>query len=177
MYELFKNEVRMLYNQFKQTITTPSMLLFYIITIFGVFFVSMIISSVVTLAPVFYQMTAILDTFIDRGMLFAAFGLLSATSVVSGYFGLGPASGLTTIQENVLLPAPVLPYQVFLSNYVRRIIRKTIFVMLGLLAILPLLTAANLLFFNTSFLIISFIIFLESNYFLGAISSYIRISV
>jgi hypothetical protein len=172
MYELLRNEVRMLYNQFKQTITTPSMFLFYVITIFGVFFVSMVISSLVTLTPVFYQMTAVLEDVIDRDMLFAAFGLLSATSVVSGYFGLGPASGLTTIQENVLLPAPVLPYQVFLGNYVRRIVRKTIFVMLGLLAILPLLTDVNLLFFNTAFLIISLIIFLETNYFLGAISSY-----
>jgi hypothetical protein len=177
MYELLRNEVRMLYNQFKQTITTPSMFLFYVITIFGVFFVSMVISSLVTLTPVFYQMTAVLEDVIDRDMLFAAFGLLSATSVVSGYFGLGPASGLTTIQENVLLPAPVLPYQVFLGNYVRRIVRKTIFVMLGLLAILPLLTDVNLLFFNTAFLIISLIIFLETNYFLGAISSYIRLTI
>ena len=177
MYELFKNEVRMLYNQFKQTITTPSMLLFYCVTVFGIFFVSMIVSSLLTLSPVFFQLGTILEDIIDRGMLFAAFGLLSVTSVVSGFFGLGPASGLTSIQENVLLPAPVLPHQVFLGNYVRRIIRRLVFAFLGVLAILPLLTEANLLFFNAFFLIISFIVFLETNYFLGAVSSYIRITV
>jgi len=177
MYELLKNEVRMLFNQLKRTITTPSMLLFYCVTIFGVFFVSMIISSILILTPVFFQLGTILEDIIDRGMLFAAFGLLSATSVVTGFFGLGPASGLTSIQENVLLPAPVLPYQVFLSNYTRRIIRRVVFVFLGILAILPLLTEANLLFINTSFLIICIIIFLETNYFLGAISSYIRLTI
>jgi hypothetical protein len=177
MYVLLKNEIRMLRNQFKQTIKTPSMLLFYLVTVLGVFFVSLIVSSLLSLSPMLFQITSVLEAIVDRGMLFAAVGLLTATSVVSGYFGLGPASGLTTIQENVLLPAPVLPYQVFLSNYVRRIVRRIVFVFLGLVAIFPLITDANLLFFNMAFLIISLIVFLETNYFLGAISSYIRLLV
>ncbi len=177
MYQLLWTEVRMLVNQFKQTITTPSMLFFYCVTVFGIFFVSMVVSSMLTLTPVFLQLGSVLEDIIDRGMLFAAIGLLSASSVVSGFFGLGPASGLTSIQENILLPAPVLPYQVFISNYVRRIVRRIVFVFLGMLAVLPLLTEANLLFFNASFLIMCFILLLETNYFLGAISSYIRIKI
>jgi hypothetical protein len=173
--KLAKNEVRMLYNQFKQTITTPSMLLFYAITIFGVFFVSLVISSFLSLAPLFVNLSSIIETLIDRGMIFALFGIISAGSVVSGYFGLGPAAGLTVDQENILLPAPVLPYQVFLSNYIRRFIRKTIFVMLGLISVMPLLTSANVLFLSTSFLILCLIIYLEANYFLGALSSYVRL--
>ncbi len=176
-YQLLKNEVRMLFNQFKQTLTTPSMLFFYCVTVFGIFFVSMVISSLLTLTPVFLQLGTVLEDIIDRSMLFEAMGLLSAASVVSGFFGLGPAAGLTSIQENILLPAPVLPYQVFISNYLRRVIRRVVFVLLGMLAVLPLLTEANLLFFNASFLILCFILFLETNYFLGAISSYIRITV
>ena len=176
-YQLLNNEVRMLFNQFKQTLTTPSMLFFYCITIFGIFFVSMVISSLLTLTPVFLQMGAVLEDIIDRSTLFEALGLISAASVVSGFFGLGPAAGLTSIEENILLPAPILPYQVFISNYLRRIIRRVVFVFLGMVAILPLLTEANLLFFNASFLIICFILFLETNYFLGAISSYIRITI
>jgi hypothetical protein len=167
----------MLYNQFKQTITTPSMLLFYGITLFGVFFVSLVISSFLSLAPFFVQLSSIIETLIDRSMIFTLFGIITAGAVFSGYFGLGPASGLTVDQENILLPAPVLPYHVFLSNYIRRIIRKFVFVMLGLLAVLPLLSATNVLFYSASFLILCFIIYLESNYFLGALSSYVRLAL
>jgi hypothetical protein len=167
----------MLYNQFKQTITTPSMLLFYAITLFGVFFVSLVISSFLSLAPFFVQLNSIIETLIDRSMIFTLFGIITAGSVISGYFGLGPASGLTVDQESILLPAPVLPYQVFLSNYIRRIVRKIAFVMLGLLAVLPLLSAANVFFYSVSFLIFCFIIYLESNYFLGALSSYVRLAL
>jgi hypothetical protein len=166
-----------LLNQFKQTIRTPSMLLFYMVTVFGVFFVSLVASSLLTLSPVLFQAGTVLENVIDRDMLFPAVGLLTASSIATGYFGLGPASGLTTIQENVLLPAPVLPYQVFLGNYVRRIVRRIVFIFLGLVAVLPLLIDANILFFNTAFLIVSLIVFLETNYFLGAISSYIRLIV
>lgn len=177
MYVMLKNETRMLYNQFKQTIRTPSMLLFYCITLFGIFFVSMVVSSMLALTPLIEETGSLLESTIDRGMLFAAFAFLSATSVVGGYFGSGIASGLTIVQETVLLPAPVLPYKVFLSSYIRRIVRKAVFALIGLLAILPLLTDASLLFYSTSLLIVCLIIFLETNYFLGAVSSYIRFVV
>ena len=173
--KLVRNEIRMLYNQFKQAITTPSMLFFYSITIFGVFFVSFVISSLLTFSPLISQIGVLMEDNFDRGMFFAAFGVLSATSVITGYFGLGPAAILTIEDENLLLSAPVKPHQIFLSRYIRRIIRKLSFMMIGLLAVLPLLSSANLLFFSTVIVLGCIIVFLETNYFLGSLSSYVRI--
>ncbi|MHA2021340.1 MAG: hypothetical protein ACW96N_06470, partial [Candidatus Thorarchaeota archaeon] len=53
---LARNEVRMLWNQFKRTIRTPSMLMFYGITIIGVYFVSMIITTVLSFGPVVFML-------------------------------------------------------------------------------------------------------------------------
>jgi len=172
---LIRNEIRMLYNQFKQAITTPSMLLFYGVTIVGVFFVSLVISSLLNFAPLISQIGLQIEDVIDPGMFYAAFGILSASSIIMGYFGLGPAAVITSEDENLLLPAPVKPHQIFLSRYVRRLIRKMAFVMIGLLAILPLLSSANMLFFSTAFVLMCFMIFFETNYLLGSLSSYIRL--
>ena len=174
-YRLIRNEIRMLFNQFKQAITIPSMLLFYGVTLVGVFFVSLVISALVSFAPMMSQIGVMLEDTIDRGMLFGAFAVLSASSVVTGYFGLGPASVITSEDENLLLPAPVKPHQIFLSRYTRRIVRKMAFVFIGLLAILPLLSSANIVFFSIVFILLCVVIFFETNYLLGAFSSYIRI--
>lgn len=165
----------MLFNQFKQAITTPSMLLFYGVTVVGIFFVSMVLTSFLTFAPLISQIGSMIENTVDRGMFYAAFGVLSASSVITGYFGLGPATIITTNDENLLLPAPVKPHQIFLSRYVRRIIRKMSFVVIGLLAISPLLISANILFYSLTFALLCVIIFFETNYFLGALSSYIRL--
>lgn len=175
--DLVRNEIRMLFNQFKSAVTTPSMLLFYGVTIAGIFFVSSVVSSLLSFAPLFVQFGALLESTIDRNMLFAGFGILSVSSVITGYFGLGPAAILTDEDENLLLPAPVKPHQIFLSRYVRRIVRKMAFALIGLASILPLLTSAHLFFFSTAMFILCFIIFLETNYFLGAMSSYIRLRI
>jgi len=174
---LIANEFRMLYNQFKQTIRTPSMLLFYVITFSGVFFVSMVFVNFVAFASFIPQMSELLESSLDRDWIFALLGVISVSSVITGYFGLGPAAIITTDDENILLPSPIKPYQLFLSKYFKRIIRKATFVVFGLLAILPLLTSANLIFFSTAFTILCVVLFLESNYFLGALSSYFRIQI
>ena len=165
----------MLFNQFKQALTTPSMILFYGVTMFGIFFVSIVVSSFLTFAPLVNQIGFLIEDTIDRGMFYAAFGVLSASSVVSGYFGLGPASIITTEDESLILPAPVKPHQLFLSRYVRRIIRKMSFVAIGLMTILPLLTSANVLFFSVVTALFCLIIFFETNYFLGALASSTRL--
>ncbi len=170
-----KNETRMLYNQFKQTISSPSMLLFYGITFFGVFFVSSVISSFVAFAPLLISFSGLLEETLDITMIFAATAFLSASSVVSGYFGLGPAAVLTVEDESLMMSAPIKPHQIFLSRYARRMIRKISFIVIGVLAVLPLLISASLLFFAAISLIIFIIIFLEINYFLGALSSFVRI--
>jgi len=151
------------------------MLLFYGVTIFGIFFVSLVVSSFLTFTPVMTQIGLMIEDTIDRGMFFAALGIISTSSVVTGYFGLGPASIITTDDENLLLPAPVKPHQIFLSRYVRRLIRKMAFATIGLFAILPLLNSARILFFQIVFVLFCIIVFFETNYFLGSLSSFVRL--
>ncbi|MFW9834906.1 MAG: hypothetical protein ACFFEK_12980, partial [Candidatus Thorarchaeota archaeon] len=174
-FKLVRNEIRMLYNQFKQAITTPSMLLFYGITITGVFFVSSVISTLVSFAPVLSNFGVLLEETLGPEMIFVATAVLSASSVVSGYFGLGPTAVLTSEDESLMMSAPIKPHQIFLSRYARRFIRKVSFLVIGVLAILPLLISARLLFFVAVTMLIIVIIFLEVNYFLGSMSSYIRL--
>jgi len=170
-----KNEIRMLYNQFKLAITTPSMLLFYGITFCGVFFVSSVISTFVSFAPLLLNFSELLEETLDASMIFAATAILSASSVIAGYFGLGPAAVLTNEDESLMMSSPIKPHQIFLSRYARRIIRKFSFITIGALAILPLLLSASLLFFTAISLLVVIIIFLEINYLMGAMSSYVRL--
>ena len=176
-FRLLKNEVRMLWNQFKQTLTTSSMLLFYGVTFFGIFFVSSVISSLVAFAPLLGNLSGLIEENIDIWMVYAATAVITFSSVVSGYFGLGPAAVLTDEDESLLMSMPVKPHQLFLSRYGRRLFRKISFIILGLLAVLPLLNSAGLLFMTAITIIIIAIVFLETNYLLGAISSYIRLWV
>jgi hypothetical protein len=170
-----KIEIRMLANQLKQAITTPSMILFYGVTICGVFFVSSVITNLVSFAPVFLNFSKLFEDTINAEMIYAASAILSASSVLSGYFGLGPAAVLTIDDENLMMSAPIKPHQIFLSRYTRRMVRRISFLTLGVLAIIPLLVSASLLFYSTIFLLIIIIIFLETNYFLGALSSSVRL--
>ena len=174
-YKLMKNEIRMLANQFKLAMTTPSMILFYGVTIFGVFFVSSVITNIVSFAPIFLSFSKLLEDTINAEMIYAASAILSASSVLSGYFGLGPAAVLTIDDENLMMSAPIKPHQIFLSRYIRRIVRKLSFLTLGVLAVIPLLVSASLLFYSTIFLLIIIIVFFETNYFLGALSSFVRL--
>jgi hypothetical protein len=151
------------------------MLLFYGITFFGVFFISNVISSFLTFAPLLSNFGSLLEETIDVEMIFAATAVLSASSVVSGYFGLGPAAVITEEDESLMMSAPIKPHQIFISRYARRLIRKISFLILGVLSVLPLLMSASLLFFSAISLLVMIIIFLEINYFLGAMSSYVRL--
>jgi len=114
---------------------------------------------------------------LDRGTIFAAMGVLTLSSVVGGYFGIGAAALLTEDDESIILGAPVKPYQLFMSRYVRRFVRKLIFVLAGVTAILPIVNSANLLFFPLFLLLITTIAYFEVNYFLGGIASYLRIKL
>jgi hypothetical protein len=174
---LARNEVRMLWNQFKRTIRTPSMLMFYGITIFGVYFVSLIITTVLSFGPVVITLGVLVEDVLDRGTLFTGVGILTLSSVVGGYFGLGPAAVLTENDESVLLGSPVKPYQLFMSRYIRRIVRKIVYVFAGLVAIFPIVNSANILFAPLFTLLITAIIFFEANYLLGGIASYFKVKI
>ena len=101
----------MLYNQFVWTLTTPSMLGFYLITISGALFVSSIAATLFNLAPLFTPLTGLLETLIDRYAVFTAIGLLTLGSVAGGYFGIGPAEVLDTPDEYIMMVGPVHPHQ------------------------------------------------------------------
>ena len=138
----------MLFNQFKLTISSPSMLLFYGITFVGVFFVSTVISSFVSFAPLIVSFSGLLEETLEVGMIYIATAVLSASSVMSGYFGMGPAAVLTVEDESLMMSAPIKPHQIFLSRYARRMVRKLSFITIGVLAVLPLLMSASVLFFS-----------------------------
>ncbi|MFW9802972.1 MAG: hypothetical protein ACFFFC_09985 [Candidatus Thorarchaeota archaeon] len=176
-YSLARNEVRMLWNQFKRAIRTPAMLMFYGITIIGVYFVSTVLSTVLSFREVVYTVGAMIEEVLERGTIFAGMGILTLSSVVGGYFGIGIAASLTDDDESIILGAPVKPFQLFMSRYVRRFIRKLIFALAGVIAILPIVTSANLLFIPMFLLLVTTIGYFEVNYFLAGIASYLRIKV
>jgi len=174
---LVKNEMLMLYNQFVKTITTPSMLGFYAITITGTLFVSVIGSTLISLGSVFAPLGTLLETTIDRSTIFAAIGLLTLTSVAGGYFGIGPAEVLESPDEYIMMVSPVHPHQLFLGRYIRRIIRKFFYLAMGFIVIFPLISQAGLIASSIMMMLVSIIIFLEINYFLGGICSIIKIKI
>ena len=153
------------------------MLLFYGITFTGVYFVSSVLTTFVSFAPLLFSFADLLEDAINVEMVFAATAFLSASSVVSGYFGLGPAAIITEEDESLMMPAPVKPHQIFLSRYSRRLIRKIAYLTLGVLSVLPLLVSASLLFFTAISLLVVVIVFFEINYLLGAMCSYVRLWV
>jgi hypothetical protein len=153
------------------------MLMFYGITILGVYFVSIIVTTVLSFGSVVFMLGVLVEDVLDRGTIFTAMGVVTLSSVVGGYFGLGPAAILTENDESVILSAPVKPYQLFMSRYVRRLVRKIVYVFAGLVAIFPLVSSANILFLPLFTLLISVIIYLEVNYFLGGIASYFKVKL
>ena len=171
---LIRNEIRMLFNQFRLTLRTPSMLTFYGITIIGALFVSSMVSIFADIAPLLTVIPLAVEGLLDRGMIFTAFGILTMTSILAGYFDVGPAAVLEISDEYIMMPAPVLPHQLFISRYVRRLVRKLIFVLIGLFVVFPLLSSANILFIPTALLLISLIFYFETNYFLGGLVATIR---
>ncbi len=167
----------MIYNQFVHTITTPSLLAFYAITITGAFFVATITATLVNLAPFFAPINALLEDNIDRSAIFAAVGILTVASGVGGYFGLGPTEVLDSSDEYILMPGPVQPHQLFLARYVRRIVRKSAYIFLGVFIAFPLLISAHLFAISLIMVIIAIILLLEFNYFVGGFCSIIKTKV
>ncbi|MFW9850652.1 MAG: hypothetical protein ACFFF4_16085 [Candidatus Thorarchaeota archaeon] len=171
---LVMNEIKMLYNHFIQTITTPSMLGFYVITISGALFVSSIAATLFSLAPIFIPLAGLLESVIDQSAIFSAIGLLTLGSVAGGYFGIGPAEVLDTPDEYIMMVGPLHPHQLFLGRYIRRIVRKFYYFILGLIVVFPLLSQSGLVASGILIAIVGIIVFLEVNYFLGSICSIVR---
>ncbi len=174
---LIMNEFRMLWNQFKRTVTSPSMLGFYLITFVGGFIITSILSTLISFSPLFVGVAEAIEELISPSDIFAALGFLTVSSIIAGYVGVGPASVWEKEDESITMPAPIHPYQLFISRYIRRVIRKVGYVLLALLVFLPLIESALILVNAAIMLVIGIILFLETNYFLGSIAAYIRLKL
>ncbi len=174
---LVRNELRMLFNQFIITLRTPSLLAFYLITLSGALYVSSVISTFVNFAPLFAPLFQVLESSVDRAAIFTVVGVVTLASALGGYFGLGPTEVLESTDEYVMMTAPVQPHQLFLSRYIRRFVRKTVYLAIGAAIVFPLLARAHVLAISLMLLILAVILFLEINYFIGGFCSVLRARV
>jgi hypothetical protein len=150
------------------------MLAFYCITIFGAFFVSVVIAELGRLGPLLQGTIILLEEVIDRSMVFAVIGLASLSSILTGYFSMGPASLLIETDEYVLMPSPVKPFQVFFAKYMHRVIRKFFIIIIIFIALFPILNSLDFFAVPIVVLILSFITLSEINFLLSGITAYIR---
>ncbi len=171
---LVMNEIRMLLNQLKRALRSTSMLVFYSITIGGSFFVSNVLAVLTDFEPLFDSVLMSLDHYLDVSTVLAAIGFLTLSAVVSGYFGMGPAAVLETPDENVMMPAPVKPFELFIGRYTRRIIRKMTFASITVFVALPLVYRSTASLAAIIAVLIAIILFLEFNYLLGGAVSQAR---
>ncbi|NWF94565.1 MAG: hypothetical protein HXY34_00310 [Candidatus Thorarchaeota archaeon] len=170
---MIRNEFRMLFNGLKRTVRTPSMLGFYSVTIVGSYALMRVIGGIVNLGPLTDSLLAFVTEYLPTQSLYLVFGALSAAAVAGGYVGRGPAAVLEAQDEHLLMPSPVLPHQVFLSRYVRRIVRKAVILSLGLFVLSPLARFGQALY-SWVLVLVCLVLFLEFNYALGGISSQVR---
>ncbi|MBD3405316.1 MAG: hypothetical protein GF411_04155 [Candidatus Lokiarchaeota archaeon] len=171
---LMKNEIRMLFNQFKRTITTPSLLMFYSVMFFGTLTVSFMITILADFAPLLDLMGSTLEGIAERDAIFGAIGIFIPSAFIAGYFGSGPASVFTTSDEYVLMPSIAKPYQLFISRYIKRFVRRLVYALLGFIVFIPLMIDSNVVIVPVILLVIAVLIFLEVSYFLGGLGFHIR---
>jgi len=171
---LARHELRMMFNHFRRTLTTPSMLAFYAVMVFGALFIMYLVSVMARFGPLFVELVDVLREYLPLETVFAATGLVTVTAVFMGYFGASPASVLEEPDENVLMAAPVYPYQVFLGRYLRRVLRKIVFLTLGVFVLSPVILAAPVQSFTLFLILVSLVLFLECNYLLGAVAAIAR---
>ncbi|MHA1779870.1 MAG: hypothetical protein ACTSYL_03275 [Candidatus Thorarchaeota archaeon] len=171
---LLANEIRQMWNQFKRSLTTPSMLMFYSIMLAGAFFVSWTLSFLGTAIYIESRLASLLVELVNIENVLSILGFMTAGAVIGGYLGLGPAAVLQPPDEYILMPAPLRPHQVFLSRYVRRVIRKGVYLLMALLILQPILTSLQVS--NLAFIALfgAFIIYLETNYMLSGVAFYLR---
>ncbi len=171
---LMGNELRMMWNNFRRTITTPSMLMFYAIMIGGTYFISSVLVFT-RIGPLIFRESAMaIAEFLAPETILSGLGLLMIGSIVSGYFGLGPAAVLQASDEYVMMPAPVWPHQVFMSRYVRRLVRKFAFVLIVTWVVSPILVAVDIsVIYALQFLFVVIVLF-EINYLLSAVAFYMH---
>ncbi len=174
---LVLTEIRKLWNQFKRTIATPSMLMFYTITIVGALFISLVLSTLMNFSGLAEDLIYVMNENLDVEMFFQAASLLTVMAVLGGYFGLGPADVMSAHDEYILMPSPVKPYQLFMAEYIKRIFRKMGYIVILLIIIFPLLNEMAAFSITLLIVTIAIVLFLEINYFISGIVSYVKIKL
>jgi len=171
---LIRTEMKMLFNQFRNTISNPSMLTFYGTSLVGAYFVSNILSTLIGFAPMFTGISSIFQTNLELSVMYTSFAFITALAVVGGFFGIGRADVLVQTDEHIIMPAPIQPYQLFITRYFRRFVRRLVYVMVSLVVLLPVISSGNLMFSDVLLSVSAILLFFEANYFIGGIASHIQ---
>ncbi|MBS3794441.1 MAG: hypothetical protein KGY80_06075 [Candidatus Thorarchaeota archaeon] len=171
LLQLVANEIRMSYNQVRRTASEKSMLVFYLIVISAGIFISYVISLLVAFSPLITDIQVALEELLDRNLLFTAASLLPVASLLSGYFGEQISSYIQSTDEQVLMPAPVKTYQIFVSNYVRQLLRKAAYLAIVILVLFPVIQQNIGILPALGMLLVSSILYLDSNYFIHSIAA------
>lgn len=148
--------------------------MFYSVMFFGTLIVSIMITILADFGPLIDLMGTTLEGVADRTTLFGAIGLLIPTSFIAGYFGQGPASVFTTSDEYVLMPSIAKPYQLFISRYIKRFVRRLVYALMGFIVFIPIMIDSNVLVVPIALLVIAVLVFLEVAYFIGGLGFHIR---
>lgn len=150
------------------------MLMFYSIMLVGAFFISWTLSFLGTAVYLEGHLVTLLVDLISVENVLSILGFFTAGAVIGGYLGLGPAAVLQPPDEYILMPAPLRPHQVFMSRYVRRVIRKIVYLVVALLILQPVLTSLQVSSLSFIALFGTVIIYLETNYMLSGVAFYLR---
>jgi hypothetical protein len=142
--------------------------------LFGAFFAMSMFAALYSFAGLLGGLSNLLKTVIDRDILFSAAGLLTVSSVLSGYIGGGPSSSLETSDEYVIMPAPIRPHQLLLARYIRRLLRRLSIAGVVLFTLVPVFMTAPSLLTPVAELILSTLLFFEFNHFLSEVTSQLR---
>ncbi|MHA1742593.1 MAG: hypothetical protein ACTSVD_10955 [Candidatus Thorarchaeota archaeon] len=170
---LLANEIRMLVNYVKRTLTTTSMLVFYAVMLGGAVFVSWVLAKVGAFALVFGEAHSLLSSMLTLENVVTGMGLLLVSALVSGYAGAGPASVLQTPDEYVMMVAPVWPHQLFIARYARRLIRKAAYVILITAVLFPMLSALGVSTLAAASFLVVIVVLLETLYLASVIGFYL----
>jgi hypothetical protein len=153
------------------------MLAFYGITVFGALFISAVATLIFTFEPLADDIGFALGDLLERGMVFQTLSIFTVSSVFAGYFGIGMTGFFNANDESLLMPSPAQPHQLFVSKYVTRLVRKMAYLLIVMFIFFPLIQSAGIVVASLMVGVLYIIAFLEINFFIGGICSFVRIRV
>ena len=164
-------------NHLRRTITSPALLLFYTLTVIGVWAVSSLVAVLVGLGPALGSLVSLFEESVERDVVFLACAGATATSVLVGQSGHGLTSLLRPYDENTLMSAPVTPRQVFVAGYFRRVTRRGMLTVLAMGILLPLHQVSWTAYWSAVTVVGTVVLLLEFNYLLGGLAATLRLKL